>query len=143
MPLLASAVIGDDKVTFALAGLQIFEQNKMAASRLPALLLMPTVARRQCHLFRNTHGTDLDLCFHAPEPHTALTSTCVPATVAAAAAAAATDCQVFNETRDTALDHVRQRSSSMWLHFPHVELLFLLFAYEGAVAAQVGPRQLQ
>lgn len=25
----------------------------------------------------------------------------------------------------------------MWLHFPHLELLFLFWAYEGAVAAQV------
>lgn len=25
----------------------------------------------------------------------------------------------------------------MWLHFPHLELLFLFWAFEGAVAAQV------
>lgn len=31
----------------------------------------------------------------------------------------------------------RDRSTSAWLHFPHVELLFLLFAFEGAVAAGV------
>eukprot|EP00903_Cladosiphon_okamuranus_P017880 g16453.t1 len=31
----------------------------------------------------------------------------------------------------------RRRSRSMWLHFPHVELLFLFWAFEGAVAAQV------
>lgn len=31
----------------------------------------------------------------------------------------------------------RERSQSAWLHFPHVELVFLLFAFEGAVAAQV------
>lgn len=37
------------------------------------------------------------------------------------------------------LDHVltyRERSRSAWLHFPHVELLFLLFAFEGSVASQ-------
>ncbi|CAN0564028.1 unnamed protein product, partial [Ectocarpus sp. 12 AP-2014] len=31
----------------------------------------------------------------------------------------------------------RERSQSVWLHFPHVELMYLLFAFEGAVAAQV------
>ncbi|CAM9819079.1 unnamed protein product, partial [Ectocarpus sp. 8 AP-2014] len=31
----------------------------------------------------------------------------------------------------------RRRSRSMWLHFPHLELLFLFWAFEGAVAAQV------
>ncbi|CAN0416896.1 unnamed protein product, partial [Laminaria digitata] len=31
----------------------------------------------------------------------------------------------------------RDRSTSAWFHFPHVELLFLLFAFEGAVAAGV------
>ncbi|CAM9702642.1 unnamed protein product, partial [Laminaria digitata] len=31
----------------------------------------------------------------------------------------------------------RDRSTSAWLHFPHVELMFLLFAFEGAVAAGV------
>lgn len=31
----------------------------------------------------------------------------------------------------------RERSQSAWLHFPHVELVFLLFAFEGAVASQV------
>eukprot|EP00903_Cladosiphon_okamuranus_P009469 g9024.t1 len=31
----------------------------------------------------------------------------------------------------------RERSQSAWLHFPHVELVFLLFAFEGAVSAQV------
>ncbi|CAM9210583.1 unnamed protein product, partial [Scytosiphon promiscuus] len=31
----------------------------------------------------------------------------------------------------------RERSQSAWLHFPHVELVFLLFAFEGALASQV------
>ena len=31
----------------------------------------------------------------------------------------------------------RDKSSSAWLHFPHVELMFLFFAFEGFVAAQV------
>ncbi len=31
----------------------------------------------------------------------------------------------------------RRRSRSMWLHFPHLELLFLFWAFEGAVTAQV------
>lgn len=31
----------------------------------------------------------------------------------------------------------RDMSGSVWLHFPHVELLFLLFAFQGTVAAQV------
>ena len=29
----------------------------------------------------------------------------------------------------------RNRSSSAWLHFPHFELLFLFFAFEGVVTA--------
>lgn len=31
----------------------------------------------------------------------------------------------------------REKSQSAWLHFPHVELVFLLFTFEGAVVAQV------
>lgn len=31
----------------------------------------------------------------------------------------------------------RDMSGSVWLYFPHVELLFLLFAFKGVVAAQV------
>ena len=31
----------------------------------------------------------------------------------------------------------RKQSQSAWLHFPHIELIFLLFAFEGAVAAQL------
>ncbi|CAM9250711.1 unnamed protein product [Hapterophycus canaliculatus] len=31
----------------------------------------------------------------------------------------------------------REKSQSAWLHFPHIELVFLLFAFEGAVVAQV------
>lgn len=31
----------------------------------------------------------------------------------------------------------REQSQSAWLHFPHIELIFLLFAFEGGVAAQV------
>lgn len=30
----------------------------------------------------------------------------------------------------------REYSRSAWLHFPHVELVFLFFAFEGAVASQ-------
>lgn len=30
----------------------------------------------------------------------------------------------------------RDRSSSIWLHFPHLELIFLLFAFHGVVASQ-------
>lgn len=31
----------------------------------------------------------------------------------------------------------RRRSRSAWLYFPHIELLFLFFAFEGALAAQL------
>ena len=31
----------------------------------------------------------------------------------------------------------RDRSQAAWLHFPHIELLFLFFAFEGAVASEV------
>ena len=31
----------------------------------------------------------------------------------------------------------RRRSRSIWLHFPHLELLFLFWAFEGAATAQV------
>lgn len=31
----------------------------------------------------------------------------------------------------------REHSRSAWLHFPHVELMFLFFAFQGAVASQV------
>lgn len=31
----------------------------------------------------------------------------------------------------------RYRSRSVWLYFPHIELLFLLFAFEGAIASQL------
>lgn len=35
------------------------------------------------------------------------------------------------------ISECRDHLNSKWLHFPHVELLFLFFAFEGAVAAQV------
>ena len=31
----------------------------------------------------------------------------------------------------------RDKSHSIWLHYPHVELLVLFFAFEGAVSSQV------
>ncbi|CAN0446102.1 unnamed protein product, partial [Ectocarpus sp. 12 AP-2014] len=31
----------------------------------------------------------------------------------------------------------RDRSKSLWIHFPHVELLFILYAFQGALAAQI------
>lgn len=36
----------------------------------------------------------------------------------------------------TPIAECRDKSTSAWLHFPHVELIFLLFAFEGAVASQ-------
>lgn len=41
-----------------------------------------------------------------------------------------------NQVVDPVID-CRDKSSSAWLHFPHVELLFLFFAFEGFVAAQI------
>lgn len=35
------------------------------------------------------------------------------------------------------LANCRYRSRSVWLYFPHIELLFLLFAFEGAMASQL------
>lgn len=37
---------------------------------------------------------------------------------------------------ETPIAECRDKSTSAWLHFPHVELLFLFFAFEGAVASQ-------
>lgn len=36
----------------------------------------------------------------------------------------------------TPIAECRDKSKSAWLHFPHFELVFLFFAYEGAVASQ-------
>lgn len=41
------------------------------------------------------------------------------------------------KSRRALLAECRDRPRSAWLYFPHVELLFLLFAFEGAVASQV------
>lgn len=41
------------------------------------------------------------------------------------------------ESRLSPVAECREHSRSAWLHFPHVELVFLFFAYEGAVASQV------
>lgn len=41
-----------------------------------------------------------------------------------------------SSTQLTAIEECRRRSKSAWLHFPHIELLFLLFAFEGAVGSQ-------
>ncbi|CAM9748893.1 unnamed protein product [Ascophyllum nodosum] len=49
-------------------------------------------------------------------------------------------CLVVYRPRHNARDPIvecRDKSTSAWLHFPHVELVFLLFAFEGFVAAQV------
>ncbi|CAM9711290.1 unnamed protein product, partial [Ascophyllum nodosum] len=36
-----------------------------------------------------------------------------------------------------AIAECREKSGSAWLHFPHIELMFVLYAFEGAVAAQL------
>ncbi|CAN0007882.1 unnamed protein product [Ectocarpus fasciculatus] len=41
------------------------------------------------------------------------------------------------DSRLSPVAECREHSRSAWLHFPHVELVFLFFAYEGAVASQV------
>lgn len=41
-----------------------------------------------------------------------------------------------SKSRLKSISDCRDRSRSAWLHFPHVELVFLLFAFEGAVGAQ-------
>lgn len=41
------------------------------------------------------------------------------------------------KSRRALLAECKDRSRPAWLYFPHVELLFLLFAFEGAVASQV------
>lgn len=43
-----------------------------------------------------------------------------------------------SKSRSDPIAECRDRSSSAWLHFPNIELLFLLFAFEGAVASTVG-----
>ncbi|CAM9329857.1 unnamed protein product [Ectocarpus sp. 8 AP-2014] len=35
------------------------------------------------------------------------------------------------------VEKCRERSKSIWIHFPHIELVFLLFAVQGSLAAQV------
>ena len=40
-----------------------------------------------------------------------------------------------NHARVGPIAAFRNKSSSVWLHFPHLELLFLFFAFEGVAAA--------
>lgn len=50
------------------------------------------------------------------------------------------DAKTVRSRRQRVADQIaecRDMSKSVWLHFPHVELLFLLFALQGTVAAQV------
>lgn len=42
-----------------------------------------------------------------------------------------TDYDIQNEFKEC-----RDRSSSIWVHFPHLELVFLFFAFQGVVASQ-------
>lgn len=35
------------------------------------------------------------------------------------------------------VEKCRERSKSIWIHFPHVELVFLLYAVQGSFAAQL------
>lgn len=41
-----------------------------------------------------------------------------------------------DSTQLTAIEMCRSLSNSAWFHFPHIELLFLMYAFEGAVGAQ-------
>lgn len=41
------------------------------------------------------------------------------------------------EGRSSLVSECRDRSHSAWLHFPHIELVFLFFGFEGAFAAEV------
>lgn len=43
-----------------------------------------------------------------------------------------------HSTREELME-CRDKSNSVWLHFPHLELIFLFFAFQGAVASQLGP----
>jgi hypothetical protein len=70
------------------------------------------------------------------------TATATTARSAAAAAAAANEAARLRRYDEQSHDegplaYVRRRSSQLWLFFPHVELVFLLAAIEGATAAQV------
>ena len=40
-----------------------------------------------------------------------------------------------SETRLSPVATCREKSTSVWLHFPHVELVVLFYAFEGAVAS--------
>lgn len=42
-----------------------------------------------------------------------------------------------SESHMNLVSDCRDRSQAAWLHFPHIELLFLVFAFEGAVASEV------
>lgn len=44
-------------------------------------------------------------------------------------------------SRLSSVAECRGKSESAWLHFPHVELLFLYFAFEGAVIAELSVLQ--
>lgn len=50
---------------------------------------------------------------------------------------AASNCEPEDQIEQNPILTCRRRSRSIWLHFPHLELLFLFWAFEGAVAAQV------
>lgn len=45
--------------------------------------------------------------------------------------------KVLKRDRVSLIPKCREYSQSLWLHYPHVELLFLFFALLGAVASQV------
>lgn len=47
-----------------------------------------------------------------------------------------TSAEMDGRTHQTAIEGCQKQSNSAWLHFPHIELLFLLFAFEGAVASE-------
>ncbi|CAN0064874.1 unnamed protein product, partial [Choristocarpus tenellus] len=42
----------------------------------------------------------------------------------------------LDEQQRIATDRYLRRHNSIWLYFPHLELLFLLFAYQGASSAE-------
>lgn len=42
-----------------------------------------------------------------------------------------------SDSHPNLVSECRDRSQAAWLHFPHIELLFLFFAFEGAVASEV------
>ena len=134
------------------------QRRRMTDSEIRARLSGKTIRHKVLPMANDDPDTDCGETVLSPEPPTSLSTPRATTNLGPAFSAVEKDTSRGKIDRDQEkgvsdelwqqqdvpdpIVKCRDRSLSLWLHFPHVELGFLIFAFEGFIAAQVfGVRQ--